>query len=352
MTSQIVNTLVHSDSGFQCWHYDQPELGRTSVLLENGDGELRAVLDSDLISFVVEFNRTSDQELLLRNWHVAARREDQVLSRLALLSILDVVFTQNSDVQWVRAERMDIEGLLPCEIFRATRLQREHFYQWPQLWLQKGCVYPEPVSWTTTGEVKHPRRMPQPQGTFYRRFIADINKTLSFKVVDPVQDLDLFHEWMNQTRIAPIWELGLPKPELKEYLLQREADDHIYSVFGYFNDEPFGYFELYWSPEDRLGPYYAAEDFDRGLHLLVGERRFLGAQYFNAWLTGLTHFLFLDDPRTQRVMGEPRADNQALLKHLATVPAYQKLKEFDFPHKRAALLECTRERFFDQIILP
>ena len=51
-------------------------------------------------------------------------------------------------------------------------------------------------------------------------------------------------------------------------------------------------------------------------------------------------------------MGEPRADNKALLKHLATIPAFHNLKEFDFPHKRAALLECTRERFFELIPLP
>ena len=29
-----------------------------------------------------------------------------------------------------------------------------------------------------------------------------------------------------------------------------------------------------------------------------------------------------------------------------TLDAWKKIKEFDFPHKRAALVECSRERFF------
>ncbi|MCK5792216.1 MAG: acetyltransferase [Ketobacter sp.] len=353
MTSQFINTEIQSETGFQAWHFDLPPLGRTSMLLEHGVAELRAVLDSDQLSLVVEFNRGSEQALLMRNWHVAARRDDARRSRLALLLILDLVFARHHSVQRIGVGQRDCGALLPAGMLRDDWIERRVFYQWPELWLDKGCVYPEPACWHVTNAVRHPRRPPQPeQGAFYRRYIPELKQTLSFRVVHPVNDLDLFHDWMNQPRVAPIWELGLPKAELQQYLQQRQADQHIFSVFGCFDDVPFGYFELYWTREDRLGPYYDAGDFDRGLHVLVGDVNFLGTRYFTAWVTGLTHFLFLDDPRTQRVMGEPRADNKALLKHLATIPAFRNLKEFDFPHKRAALLECTRERFFELIPLP
>ena len=351
MTSQFINTDIGAESGFRAWHFEQPYLGSLSVLLEQGEGELRSVLDSDQISLVAEFNRVDDQHLALRNWHVAARKEDNKLSRLALLTVLDIVFAQAPQLRSITMGQ-HAGTFLPAPLLQGGSIHRAAFYQWPELWWDESPTYPAPVRWTESEGVRHPVRKPQPEGEFYRRFIPDINKTLSLRVVDPEQDLDLFHEWMNQRRIAPIWELGLPKPELKNYLLQREQDPHIFSVFGYFDDEPFGYFELYWTLEDRLGPYYDAGDFDRGIHLLVGNTRYLGTAYFNAWFTGLAHYFFLDDPRTMRVMGEPRADNKALLRHMSTVPAITFLKEFDFPHKRAALLEINRDRFFDLTHLP
>lgn len=351
MTSQFINTDIQSETGFRAWHFQQPQLGNISVLLEQGGGEQRSVLDSDQMSLVAEFNRLDHNHLSLRNWHVAARREDTRISRLALLIVLDLVFAQNPDVEAIRMGQ-GIDVLLPAQLLTADSLTRVSFYQWPELWLGSITALPEPAQWTESNGVRHPVRKPQPIGEFYRRFISDLNKTVSFKAVDPQTDLDLFHEWMNQKRIAPIWELGLPKPELEQYLLQRQQDPHIFPVFGYFDDDPFGYFELYWTPEDRLGPYYAAADFDRGVHLMVGNMRYLGTAYFNAWFSALTHFVFLDDPRTMNLMGEPRADNKALLRHLDTIKATRFIKEFDFPHKRAALLEISRDRFFSQTIMP
>ena len=66
-----------------------------------------------------------------------------------------------------------------------------------------------------------------------------------------------------------------------------------------------------------------------------------------SWLSALVHYLFLDDPRTQRVVAEPRADNAKMIGHMQGQGFYCE-KEFDFPHKRAALMVVGRERFFDR----
>lgn len=125
------------------------------------------------------------------------------------------------------------------------------------------------------------------------------------------------------------------------------ADPHIIPLIGEFNGQPFGYVEVYWVAEDRLSPYYDVQDYDRGIHLLVGEQDFRGPQHFNAWMKAISHYLFLDDVRTQRLVLEPRSDNQRLFNRILPF-GYEKCFEFNFPHKRSALLMLTRDRFFSE----
>ncbi|SQC94051.1 N(6)-hydroxylysine O-acetyltransferase [Cedecea neteri] len=62
----------------------------------------------------------------------------------------------------------------------------------------------------------------------------------------------------------------------------------------------------------------------------------------------LTHYLLLDEPRTQHTVLEPRADNQRLFKHLDAA-GYVTIKEFDFPHKRSRLVMANRHNFFSEV---
>lgn len=61
----------------------------------------------------------------------------------------------------------------------------------------------------------------------------------------------------------------------------------------------------------------------------------------------LSHYLFLDDCRTQRLVIEPRVDNAKMLRNLAQC-GYAHVKAFDFPHKRAMLGMQLREHFFNE----
>ena len=243
--------------------------------------------------------------------------------------------------------RHDMVDGIPAAIIR-----RSDFYQLPLLWRSAQAHATLPLIRSDLGPQDRlpPLRAPKPRGVMYQRWLPHLGMTLSLRPIDRRRDLELFHGWMNQPRVAFFWELAQSRADLDRYLAAQEADPHIFGVIGSFDDEPVGYFEFYWAKEDRLGPFYDAEDYDRGWHGLIGNARHLGRIKTLAWFRSLTHYLFLDDPRTQRIVGEPRASHHKMLSYCADV-AYEKVKEFDFPHKRAALVCCERERFFRQVIL-
>ncbi|RYZ82704.1 MAG: N-acetyltransferase, partial [Proteobacteria bacterium] len=225
-------------------------------------------------------------------------------------------------------------------------LLRSEFYQLPFLWLAKKPSHVLTERWTESHGRSHPVRPKPFDGTAYSRLFPQIQKTLSFRRVDLSRDLDLFHNWHNQARVSEFWELNQSKEQLREYLNKQLNDAHQSPWIVEADGKPVAYFELYYTPEDRLGPYYDYEAHDRGFHFLIGDRSFLGLKNTDAVIKSALHFLFLDDPRTRNVMAEPRSDNTKILRYVEVFPAWKKLKEFDFPHKRAALLECRRERFF------
>ncbi|WP_413581979.1 GNAT family N-acetyltransferase [Bdellovibrio sp. HCB288] len=228
-----------------------------------------------------------------------------------------------------------------------TTTLRQDFFQNPSLWCAFGKQSVAPEQWMHTGQVYHPvRPQPRPGDLLYSRFVPSIGKTVSFRVVDVERDLQTFHFWHNQPYVAEFWELAKPDFELKEYLEKGLVDLHSIPTFVEFDGVPVGYFEMYWTLEDRLGPYYESEAFDRGFHLLIGNKEYLGFNNTDAILKSASHYLFLEEPRTRKIMAEPRSDNQRIIRYVETFPAWRKVKEFDFPHKRAALLECRREKFF------
>jgi hypothetical protein len=199
------------------------------------------------------------------------------------------------------------------------------------------------------GHVRHPLRPPKParRSVVYSRWIPHLGETLSMVALDWRLDAHLhaFHEWQNSPRVARGWNQTGTLDEHRAYLEALEKDPHALALIGRFDDELFAYFEVYWAAEDLLGAYYRADEWDRGRHFLVGNERLRGPPRVRAWWSGLAHYCFLDDARTQRVVGEPRESN-------VTVARYDREHGFwhecpvDLPHKRANLAMVSRDRFF------
>ncbi|WP_417706702.1 GNAT family N-acetyltransferase [Pseudomonas sp.] len=230
-----------------------------------------------------------------------------------------------------------------------AQVERGVFWQLPQPWLRQ-ALPPYPQQMVMSDGKRHPRRRAKPQGEVYRRFDARLGALISLRTLDIDQDLERFNRWQNTPRVLHFWQEGGDLAQHRSYLETIAADPHVYSLIGCFDDQPFAYFELYWAREDRIAPFYRVDDYDRGIHMLVGEQAHRGPHKVASWLAALTHYAFLDDPRTGLVVAEPRADNAKMIGYMQTLGYYRE-KEFDFPHKRAALMAIGRERFFDSGVL-
>ncbi|TBU99610.1 N-acetyltransferase [Pseudomonas dryadis] len=225
-------------------------------------------------------------------------------------------------------------------------------WQQPLPWLHKGSTPAFPQHHVKTGSSRHPLRPTPARGALYSRFIPWLGQTLTLEQADPDRDLAAFNRWMNSPRVAQFWEEEGSLEQHRAYLQKQLDDPHTLPLIGRFDGQAFGYFEVYWAKEDRIAPFYDAEDYDRGLHLLVGEETFRGKAFYTAWFSSICHYLFLDDPRTQRIVCEPRHDNQRQIANFDR-SGFAKVKHFDFPHKRALLVMLSRERFFfDRLYTP
>lgn len=285
-----------------------------------------------------------DNELLLTS-------VDGVSCENLLLSALEYLFGHLTSLAKIQLHReLATRSPLLSGSFNwiADRLQVERagFFQLSQLWLPQYSASPRPERWIQTNGRLHPERLDPRHGLVYSRYVPQTCKTLRFRVIDPRRDLATFVEWHNQPRVANFWELAKPEAEMREYIEKGLADPHQIPMILEIDKEPVGYFEMYWVAEDRLAPFCDHGPFDRGFHFLIGNPDFLGFKNTDAALKSVTHFLLLDDPRTRNLFAEPRSDNVNVLKYIETFNAWKKIKEFDFPHKRAALLQCPREVFF------
>jgi len=211
---------------------------------------------------------------------------------------------------------------------------------------------PPPTQYIFTNNIRHPiRPKPPRQGeTFYTRYIPSLEQWLSFRVptlsskpcpdfgpsgnamstvmtssggaasaatlptlssFDRSSDIEILHKWMNQPRVNAAWGVAGRKATQQKFLEEGLSSRHSFPVFGCFDGKPFGYFEIYWVKEDRLGSLVGGNvgNWARGLHVAIGEDEFRGPHRVKVWLDALVHYCWLVDSRTETVMLEPRVDN-------------------------------------------
>ncbi|PKS12273.1 hypothetical protein jhhlp_001573 [Lomentospora prolificans] len=231
---------------------------------------------------------------------------------------------------------------------------------------------PGPLAYTTTNNVRHPLRPKPPRmgEVFYARYVPSMGHYLSFRVAStsttPVQyrgplgpnppehvhlrelsDTALLQSWLSKPRVSKFWGEWTP-----DFLTNAVKSQHSFPVIGMWDGIPFGYFEIYWVKEDPLGQKLGdlIADFDRGLHILIGEEWARGR--VPTWLTSLVHWSLAADYRTMSICLEPRVDNErlVLLKHPSSMfllhlhkANFSRERQVAFPHKQAWFVRMRRE---------
>jgi len=224
--------------------------------------------------------------------------------------------------------------------------------------------YPAPpTQYTFSNNIRHPiRPKPPRQGeTFYNRYIPSLDSWLSFRVPtlspkpipyygpdaprmapntnhnvanaasglnassisvatlptlanfsERLSDVELLNKWMNNERVAAFFGESGPLSHTKSFLSNNLSSRHSFPVFACWDGRPFGYMEIYWVKEDRLGTALggAVGNWTRGFHLLVGEEEFRGKHRLMVWLSSIVNWCWLADSRTDVVMLEPRINNE------------------------------------------
>ena len=200
---------------------------------------------------------------------------------------------------------------------------------------------------TITSPLAEPFKPPPSAGPIYSRFIPALNSHLTFRVASSTnaKDVDLLTAWHATDRVNEGWRQRLSREDQLAGMQQGEKNAYAIGLIGEWDGEPWGYVEIYYAKHSNLNDFYTAGQHDRGFHALVGDERFRGPHRVRSWMGSVVHLMFLLDPSTSQCVSEPRLSNTKMVQYEMMVGGNVE-KFIDFPHKRAALVQFGKERFF------
>ncbi len=176
----------------------------------------------------------------------------------------------------------------------------------------------------------------------YDVYEPKLHKTISFRKAG-LDDIGLVHTWMNEDHVHPFWHLNVPLPEFRTHFEKALSDGHQALYLGMIDGIPMSYWEAYWVEGDVLQGTYPNHPYDQGVHLLIGDKRFLGKGLALPLLKEMVRFLF-EESKTVKVMAEPDIRNEKMI-HVFKTCGFIPLKPVQLPDKTGLLMSCERKEF-------
>lgn len=181
------------------------------------------------------------------------------------------------------------------------------------------------------------------QDDLFDYYDSIIKKVISFRRVDLKEDVEMLHSWMHREHVIPFWKLNISLADYKIHLQNFLQDDHQTLLIGELDGVPMSYWESYWVKDDIIGNYYACDEYDQGIHLLIGPSEFLGKGFIYPLLMTILNKKF-QVSETQTIIAEPDVRNEKMI-HVFKKCGFQPIKEVELPDKTGLLMECKRNIF-------
>lgn len=183
----------------------------------------------------------------------------------------------------------------------------------------------------------------QTERAIYFEDYSITGRTFWTRPVDAERDQELIHSWMNREHVVPYWRMAWPIEKIRSYLDEAIARPGFEPYMAYMDDEPFGYFEVYDPARDRIKDFYEPQPTDVGLHIMIGEEKYLKKFIIRLSIT-LMRVIFERWPGCERIVGEPDENNKAVL-GLMKFLGFRFTHKIEFPEKTADCLTLSRIDF-------
>lgn len=177
----------------------------------------------------------------------------------------------------------------------------------------------------------------------FERYDPLIQKKISFRHVSMEEDVERLHSWMHEKHVIPFWNLNVSLENYTAHLQRFLQDDHQTLLIGEIDGVPMSYWESYWVKEDIIGTCYPFGEYDQGIHLLIGPKKFLGKGFIYPLLLTILYKKF-QVVETNQIIAEPDIRNEKMI-HVFKKCGFQPVKEVELPDKTGLLMICEREGF-------
>lgn len=177
----------------------------------------------------------------------------------------------------------------------------------------------------------------------YQEYFPLLKKSIWSRPVDIKTDVEIITLWMNQDHVSEFWNMAWPETRIREYLHKTEQRSAFDTYLVFMDDEPIAYFEAYDPKHDILGDLYEVQDGDIGLHVLLGEEKYM-RRYIIRLACVMMRLIFSQYPDVHRIIGEPDVNNSKIHSVMRFV-GFVHHGNIELPDKTAAFHSCKRQDF-------